>query len=199
MKVGLFAEDDGHTALLSPLIERLAGDEGLQVTISERNSAGGAGMVLRSLRSYLLDLNAGREEFLDILVVARDGNCSGFTARHGEITKHVKALYAGSLVVAVPDPHIEVWYLADPRAPSRALGGDAVAKVPTHKCERHRYKRALREAFREVGIFPVAGGVEYGSDIAGQMDLNGACRDDRSLGRFVDDLRSALRVAGSSS
>jgi hypothetical protein len=196
MRMGLFAEDDGQAALLRPLIERLAADEGVDVQVEERSAVGGVGVTKRALRSYVVDLAAGREPFLEALVVARDGDCRGGTMRREEIARVVGNRYAGRLVVAVPEPHVEIWYLADPRAVARAVGSDVTADVPTLKCERNRYKRALRQAFVGVGITPVAGGVEYGRQIAEGMDLALACRNDSSLARFVADVRGCLRAIG---
>ncbi len=103
--------------------------------------------------------------------------------------------YPGRLVLAVPDPHVEVWYLSDPTALPRVLGEDFTAEAPPYKWERHRYKEALRQACRRAGVEPVAGGVEYGEDVAKAMDLDVACRREEGLGRFRDDLRGAIRAA----
>lgn len=193
MKLGLFAEDEGHARLLNPLIGRISGEEGVDSEVVERSSAGGAAAAARNLRSYISDLSLGRVEYLDVLVVARDGNCRGFGVRKRETEKIVQGRFAGSLVLAVPDPHIEKWYLADPRAPAKAIGESGFADVPARKCERHRYKKALSDAFEQLELTLAAGGIEYGTEIARCMDLDLASRNEPTLQRFISDLRSALR------
>lgn len=113
------------------------------------------------------------------------------------ISRALRDRYVGQLVIAVPDPHVELWYLADRRAVARVLSERFAAEVPVHKCERGRYKTALRAAFRAGGVDPVSGGVEYGEEIGRVMDLPGACRNDPALRAFVEELRRAIR-AGSS-
>lgn len=154
---------------------------------------GGSGRVLVSVRQYAADLAAGLDSFLDLVVVAVDGNCMTALGRRKQVEAAVQDRYAGRLVVAVPDPHVELWYLADPRALPQVLGEDFRADVPAHKCERRRYKDALREACRNAGVEPISDGVEYGEEVASVMDLDLACRNDTSLSRFVDDFRAAVR------
>ncbi len=198
--MGLFAEDDGHRSLLVPLIGRVAETESVQVEVHVRSAEGGIPRVFTALRRYGTDLARGADNFLEILMVALDGNCQGAHERRQTAINALGSGYPGQLVVAVPDPHVELWYLSDPGALPRVLGEDFVAEVPPHKCERHRYKEALRQACRRAGVEPVAGGVEYGEEVAAAMDLDLACRHDEGLGRFRDDLRGALRsaVAGGS-
>ena len=66
-------------------------------------------------------------------------------------------------------------------------------QAPDQKCERDRYKRALREAVRQTGIFPALGGIEYAEDIINAMDLERAGLTEPSLGHFLTDLRPLLR------
>jgi hypothetical protein len=103
--------------------------------------------------------------------------------------------YTGPVVTAVPDPHIEKWYLLDPRAVSRSLGLDYAAAGPPHGSQ--NYKRVLLEAFLAAGFRPPSGGSEFGEDIAAVMDLTLARRSDRDFARFMDDLRRELRLAAS--
>jgi hypothetical protein len=198
MNVGFFAEDEGHRAFIPTLLHRIAELEQIPIEVHERSAIGGLGTALRSLRRYVRDLGRGADDFLEVLVVAVDANCHGVRDRRRHIEEIVKAYYAGVLVVATPDPHIERWYLADPFAIGRVLGQRYAAQVPAQKCERHRYKRALREAFLAIGVDPPAGGIVYGEDIALAMDLREAERQP-DLARFISDYRAAIRqLAGSS-
>jgi hypothetical protein len=65
------------------------------------------------------------------------------------------------LVCAVPDPHIERWYLEDQRALKAVLPGARPPKL-SYRCERGRYKQARRQAIRDAGVEPLLGGAEYG-------------------------------------
>lgn len=60
----------------------------------------------------MTDLARGAEPYLDILVVAVDANCFGVRQRQNDVRKAIGDSYAGQVVVATPDPHIERWYLA---------------------------------------------------------------------------------------
>ncbi len=192
IEVGLFAEDEGHRSLLTGLIRRLAEDEDAAVEVRLRNAAGGSPRVRRALRQYVADLATGRDSFLDVLVVAMDANSDGVAARRQWINGLVGDSYAGTLVTAVPDPHVERWYLADPYAVSRAIDQCYRADLPPTRQRGQGYKRVLRSAFLKGGVDPPAGGPEYGEAIAAVMDLRTACRLPE-LQQFVSDLRAALR------
>jgi hypothetical protein len=131
-----------------------------------------------------------------VLVVAIDGNCSTYVAQRDEITRLMsQAEYPGLFACAVPNPHVERWYIADPIGFQHAVAGATPPSVPRYKCERARYKTALSDALRDSGLEAPLGGAEYGAEIAQHIDLRRAGRDDSSLKHFVDDLRQALAAA----
>lgn len=194
IRVGLFFEDEGHRALIAPLCERLARLEEADISVELRNASGGEARALRNLRQYAIDLGRGTDRFLDVLVVALDGNCNSHHQRAGQIKQILRdGGYAGQLVVAVPDPHIERWFLADIDALSTAVGAALSAQLPGEKCERGFYKDILREAIRSGGVDPPLGGIEFGEDIAMEMDLGSFDRVP-SLQKFARSFRAALRV-----
>lgn len=92
------------------------------------------------------------------------------------------------LVHAVPDPHVERWLLLDGAAFKAVVGHGC--KAPDQKCDRGRYKQRLVEAVRDAGVTPILGGLEYAEDIVRRMNMDRAARTDRSLARFVDELRT---------
>lgn len=194
IEIGLFAEDDGHRSLLVPLVHRLAELEHAEVEVSIRNAHGGHGPAVASLKQFVRDQRRGIEPFYDILIPAIDANCTGVANRLREVNQAVGESYAGQIVPALPEPHIELWYIADPAVVGRILDTGTVAVVPPVKCERNRYKKALREAFLDAGVETLAGGVEYGEDIAVMMDLDVASQTAASFGVFVRDLCGAIRV-----
>jgi hypothetical protein len=195
MKVALFLEDAAHLAFIGTLLRRVASNEGIDIEVEERNAVGGSGQVMTSLRSYVTDLAKGRAEYADVLVVAIDGNCHGVNERVGSIRATAEqAEFAGQLACAVPDPHVEIWYLADGRAAAVVAGSDTgQPALPQYKCEPGRYKALLEQVFLQSGQSPPLGGSEFGEEIATELDLEAACRAQDSLGRFVDELRAALK------
>ena len=191
MKVGLFAEDEGHRGLITGVIRRVATDLRVDVDLIERTAMGGKAQVLRSLRDYVRDLVHGREPFIEILVVALDSDCDAAGKRRDAL--RAADGFAGKIVLAIPEPHVERWFLLDPQAPARALGEGGAAALPDMKCEPNRYKQALRAAFAGMGVDPPAGGVLYGEEIADTMNLELACRH-ADFSAFLGDLRGALRL-----
>lgn len=196
MTVSVFVEDAAHESFIVGLVDRIAGELGIQVDVEVRNALGGRGSVLTSLRRYVRDVARGRERFADVLVVAIDGNCQRSQVIRREIRRIVeRENYAGHLVCAVPNPHIELWYLSDGRAVHSVIGAPGPqAGLPGHKCEKARYKTLLRNAFLDGDIDPPAGGSEYGGEIAHELDLNRARSSDETLDAFAASLTAALRL-----
>jgi len=197
MRASVFVEDAAHASFVVGVLKRVASELVIAVEVDVRNAVGGHGAVVGSLRRYVRDVAQGRESFAEVLVVAIDGNCQG--------TQHVrrairavseKEVYAGQVVCAVPNPHIELWYLLDGRAVNEVIECEgSQPPLPEQKCEKGRYKRLLRDAFRAGDIDPPAGGSEYGDDIAAALDFNRARAADPDFDSFVDDLEAALRSA----
>lgn len=186
-KFGLFCEDDGHRSVVSALIRRVCAEYGLRDEIIPYNSTGGFGSALESLKRYVSDLRRERERLFDCIVVAIDANCSGYNEKQKEIREIVADL-RGFTVMAIPDPHVERWLLLDGSAFRQAVG--VGCQAPDEKCQKNRYKSILRNSFEDAEIFPVFHGIEWAEDIVANMDLRPGRNMDRSLGNFLDDLRS---------
>jgi hypothetical protein len=160
-----------------------------------RNATGGRGKALDELRRFLRDVRRERERPFALLVVAIDGDCRGYRERRDEIRAIVKQSgYLGPVICAVPDPHIERWYLADPRGLQQVLEAGNAPEVPTYKCERGRYKQALRDAIRQTGVVAPLGGLEYGPDVAEVLDLYTVGKADAGFKHFLDELRAELAL-----
>lgn len=198
--IGYFLEDVAQERFLQALVERIAQDLGWPreaLRHNPRNVAGGQGTATTALRQFLRDVRRGRERPFDVLVVVLDGNCQGYAKKRNEIQAITEQTgYAAPLVCAVPDPHIERWYLADPAALRQVIGTEAHPFLPPYKCERDRYRRALREAFAQAGFIPPLGGAEYGPELAEVIDLYAVGRTDPAFRHFVEDLRAALAPLG---
>ena len=186
-----FGEDSGHEQVISSLLKRLSVDEGVPFTLTWRSATHGHGRVVSELKSLLRDIRKEKGDFPDLIVVATDANCVGYTRRRRDITDLTGRIPGIRVVCALPDPHIERWLLIDSAAFKSVLG--VGCQAPDQKCERNRYKRILREAVRQAGISPSLGGIEYAEDIVNAMDLDRSGRDDPSLGHFLDELRPIIR------
>jgi hypothetical protein len=194
IEVSLFAEDFGHEAFLTALVRRIAKELGLEVTIRLRSVRGGRGKALSELEQYLADLERGRDRHPDLLLVATDANCEGYSKRRRDIERKAarfEQAHPGTLVVAIPDPHVERWMLVDSRAFKAVLGHGCDA--PDSKCERQRYKQVLLQAMQTAGIVPPLGGMEYAGDIVEHLDLDRAGSLDDSLGQTVAAIRNRLK------
>lgn len=189
-EIAIFVEDFAHEQFLATLIHRLAEEVGIAVKLEWRNTRHGHGAVVRELKQFLRDLQRGHGGFPDLVVVATDANCKGFTERRNELYSSVSGV-AAHLIFAIPDPHIERWLLLDSAAFKSVFGRGCDA--PDQKCERARYKKKLVDSIRDSGVVPSLGGIEFAEDIINAMDLDRACDADPSLGRLVGDLRSVFK------
>ncbi|MCY3777965.1 MAG: hypothetical protein OXH11_18465 [Candidatus Aminicenantes bacterium] len=124
----------------------------------------------------------------DLIIVATDANCQGLHDRSRAISIPNIPV---SVVLAIPDPHIERWLLLDGAAFRDVFGRGCSA--PDLKCSRNRYKHRLTEAIRDTGRLPYFGGIEYAEDIVHHMDIDRAAQLDTSFRRFVEDLRRVFR------
>ena len=186
-EIALFVEDFAHQQVIGALVQSLADAHGIDVRFDWRSAVRGHGRVVQEFNSYLRDLarQGGRP---DLIIVATDANCSGLNERAREIGNPDAPT---PMVLAVPDPHIERWLLLDGAAFRSVFGKGCDA--PDYKCSRDLYKRRLAEAIHATGVTPSLGGIEFAEDIVQAMDIERAMRADRSLERFVNDLRAAFR------
>lgn len=194
IRVGYFLEDIAQEAFILSLVTRIAEEVGMPETALDhdsRSAIGGRGTVTSELRRFLRDVRRGDERPFDVLVVAIDANCCGYSERRNEI-RHIvdQTDYHGTVVYAIPDPHIERWYLEDSQGLREVVDADIQPQTPPYKCERGLYKLALREAFQEAGIHAPLGGAEYGPEIAEVLDLYEVGNADAAFRHFVTDLRA---------
>ena len=186
-EIALFVEDYAHQQVIGALVQRLAREHGIAVRLDWRSSVRGYGRVVQELGSYLRDLarQGGRP---DLIIVATDANCSGLNERTREIGSPDAP---APMILAVPDPHIERWLLLDGAAFRSVFGKGCDA--PDRKCGRDLYKQRLIEAIHATGITPGLGGIEFAEDIVHGMNIDRAMRADRSLQRFIDEIRNVFR------
>jgi hypothetical protein len=195
-KIVLFLEDSAQEVFISALLERLITEEGKNLEDYDRDILYARGG--KSIEAYEKFLEDGKRRgylAVDLLIVASDGNCNGFTKRKRQLLKVSKGISYPEIVVAVPDPHIERWYLLDANALAEAAGVPIQVVSPTVKCDKNRHKTLLKKAFTDFGLDPPLGGTEYGALVAATMNIYGAGIADHSLRDFVDQVRSWLRRA----
>jgi hypothetical protein len=197
--VGYFLEDRAHEGFLKALVTRVAQEEGFhkeELIHDVRSSRGGAKSIDR-FRDFLREHRGKGALPFDLLVVARDGNCHGYNDTARELKRCAELARFPAIeriVLAIPDPHIERWYLIDGEAFKKALGTSRGPDVPAYKCERAYYKRVLRDQVQDTGIRSSLGGVEYGGRIAENMaDWYHAGEKDIGFKHFCEDLRQLLR------
>lgn len=191
--IDLFVEDRAHEELLKPLVARVAREEGVDVRVRVRAARGGHARALGEFTLYQRIAQSDSPNLgpADLVVVGIDGNCSTFSGARDSIQRATIPTFADRLVVACPDPHVELWYLADPQSFETVVGDRP--NVGRRKCVRDHYKRMLAEAIRRGGHPPTLGGVEFASELVAAMDLYRAGKTTASLKAFLDDLRTGLR------
>ena len=83
--VALFVEDFAHEIFLKAMVQRFGKEHHLEVAFRPYSVRGGFGKVVRELRQFLSDLECGRRELPDLLIVGRDANCQGYLKRRQRI------------------------------------------------------------------------------------------------------------------
>jgi hypothetical protein len=82
--IGYFLEDIGQEHFLVALVERVAKERGLppdRLYHDKRNATGGQGKALNELQRFLRDVSREQERPFDLLLMAVDGNCHGYSKR----------------------------------------------------------------------------------------------------------------------
>lgn len=196
IRIGYFLEDRGHEVLLKAFVARMALSKGYRARewVDDVRAATGSKSI-QAYRAFLKDTcRAGVFPF-DILIVASDGNCKGYLEKKQQLQRYAEKARCPALdrlVFAIPDPHIERWYLADSHAFSRAIGAGGLPALPAYKCKKGIYKKAMRDAVVNSEVVTQFGGYEYGEKIVKEMDLYQAGNTDPSLKHFLDELSALL-------
>ncbi len=186
----LFAEDQGHEAIVGELVRRIAREAGVAADVRPEAVRGGYGHTIAALRDYVRRVRLTDRPMPDLLVVATDANCRGYADRLRAVRAAAGTL-SDRLVCAIPDPHVERWLLVDSHAFKTVLGRGCSA--PDQKCDRDRYKERLAQAVKQTGRRVEVGGLEHAPELIAAMDLDTVRRNDASLGRFVEELEASLR------
>jgi hypothetical protein len=123
-----------------------------------------------------------------------DANCQGHKGRK-DLMDGVLAHYPEfqQLVsYAIPDPHIERWMLADPKAFQTVFGRGCT--LPAIKRAKDEYKKLLRREIRVSGREAPLGGEEFSEDIVMAMNLGQVEAREPSPGLFLRSLKAQFNA-----
>lgn len=192
MLVHLFAEDRAHEEFVKAVLQRLGREAGIEIDLRPQSVRGGHGRTLSEFKEYqkaLTEQGVGLA-MPDLVVVVIDTNCRKHAAAHREIADAVERDFQSRVAIACPDPHVELWYMADPDAIKKAIG--VMPILGRRKCERYYYKQLLVRTIWSAGIPPTLAGIEFAQEIVKHMDWYVACKRQRSFKYFLDELRPLL-------
>lgn len=197
-QVVYFLEDRAHEGFIKALVERIAGEEGLAPTWVEHDvrSARYGSKAVVEWRKFLQEVRHWRTPHPDLWVIAIDGNCHGYTERVAQLRRYLKPTdaFQENVVFAIPDPHVERWYLIDQRALKEATGLAEAPGAPPYKCKKNFYKDELRRALAPPPVQSLLGGPEFAERIVQHMgDLRDLARQEPSFAKLVNDLRAQFR------
>jgi len=194
-RIFFFLEDAAQEAIIPPLFARVLRDEKISHDLCYfrvLNSRGGDS--IRSYKQFLAEVRCGSQPAPDV-VVGSDGNCKGYTVRREELRDIARSYSpAVPLITAVPDPHVERWYMLDSKALAEVVGCSVLPSVPAYKCAKDVYKNLLRDAFRGSGVTPPLGGAEYGPGFAERMGLYAAGKHEAGLADYIAQIRAWIRA-----
>lgn len=187
-------EDVAQEALIPYLVRRLIVEQ--QKNLEDYDlrvlySRGGGS--IRAFKDFIKGVKKRKTPKADVLIVGSDGNCNGFAKRRDQLNNSAKGVPYPVVITAIPDPHIERWYLLDSQALSDAAGVPVQATPPAAKCDKGHYKKLLKNAFAQHNLFPPLGGAEYGPNIAETIDLYAAGVADHALRDFLEQVRTWLQ------
>lgn len=194
--VNLYCEDSGHELFARALLSRLAAELGMRVAVQAMSSRGGHGRALTEFKVWQNAMPRGGSVLTipDLLVLVIDANCQGWSECRRQLSDAVDEQLFPEHVIGCPDPHVERWCFADPKAIQSVLGSPC-PKDPA-KCERAKYKQLLRDTIQGSGQPILTTEMEVAPDLVEAMDLFAAGKNQASLKHFVDDTRNALKRLG---
>ncbi len=198
VRILYFLEDRAQEGLVKALVERVAKEESIvpyMLTHDVRSASHGC-RVVSEFESFIRDMKEMSPADVDLLIVAIDGNCHGYRDRTKDLKRGIPTGHPlfGKIVFAVPDPHIERWYIMDQRAFKLGVGIDRAPAMPAYKCERNHYKQLLHQTLAEADISSLFGGTEYAESIVSKISsLDALFIHNGGFEAFVRGLRDAFR------
>jgi hypothetical protein len=193
-----FLEDRAQEGFIKALVEKVANETGIPNEVLRHmvRSARRGSRVIAEFRKFLKDARRLGSPGADLIVVSVDGNCKGYNDRVKQLNRYLRPTdwFQSRILYAVPDPHIERWYLMDQKALKEGIGVDKAPEMPPYKCKKGHYKQILNKALRDAGIQSLLGGPEYAEKIIGNiLDLRLFAEKNAGLEKFIQDLQKGLR------
>ncbi len=198
VRILYFLEDLAQEGFITALLKKVAHEESIatDTLVHDIRSARGGSRIINEFRNFIKDTSKVGATEIDFLVVAIDGNCKGYNERVKELDKYIKSNHPfnGRVVYAVPDPHIERWYLMDQRAFRSGIGLDRAPSLPPYKCKRDYYKQVINQALKESNVNSLLGGAEYAERIVDSIEnLESLGRQNAGFQSFLENLRRMFR------
>lgn len=189
-EIALFCEDSFHEKFIGALLKRFEKQYGIGPDSKFLSSQGGLPRMAGEFKDFLRDLARDRQQLPDSVIVVVDANCEGHNGRKTVMDRSLVNYPQFQQIVsyAIPDPHIERWMLADPKAFQAVFGRGCT--LPAVKCAKDEYKRLLRKEIRESGIEAPLGGEEYAEEVVMAMDLGQVETREPSFGLFLKSLKA---------
>jgi hypothetical protein len=190
-----FLEDRAQEGFIKALVNRIAQD--IPIPIDSLNhdvrSAQGGSTVIPEFKRFMKDTMQISSSDVDLLVVAIDGNCKGHNERVRQLEGYVNPLHPlrSKIVYAVPDPHIERWYIMDQRAFKNGVGIDRAPDMPSYKCKKDYYKNLLHRVLAESDVSSLFGGTEYAENIVNKIvSIDSLFTQNAGFQNFIEGLRN---------
>lgn len=198
IRILYFLEDRAQEGFITALVKRVAQEESIDSNTLDHKiqSSRGGSRVIPEFKNFIKDTGKAGTPDIDFLVVSIDGNCKGYEERVKQLEKYIKGdhPFKERVVYAVPNPHIERWYLMDQRALKEGIGLDRAPSLPSYKCKKGYYKQVLNQALKDSNLNSLLGGPEYAEKIVDSIqNLKSLGRQDAGFEVFIEDLRRALR------
>ncbi len=198
-----FVEDPAQESFITTVIRRIAAGEGIpaqRVSLSGWAVQDGS-KAIAEFRHFVQEAGDDLWASADIFVVGFDANREGVSERRKQlrmITKPLDIALQDRIAFAVPDPHIERWYLEDQQAFNSVFGPGSAPAMPSYRTDKDYYKLLLHDAIARTGHDSLLGVSAYGEDIALAVKFD-VLSNDRGFKLFRKDLRRAFRRLQSTS
>jgi len=199
IRVLYFLEDRAQEGFIKSLVKKVAKEESIPdgYLYHDIRSARGGSRIINEFRKFLSNIEKMDISELDIiLIVSLDGNCKGYNERVKQLDKYIKEdnPFKNKVIYAIPDPHIERWYLMDQKALKSGIGLVKVPKLPPYKCKKSYYKQLLNNTLKESNVTSLLSGAEYAERIVDCIEkLEVLSRQDVGFKIFIKDLRRMFR------
>jgi hypothetical protein len=200
IRVLYYLEDLAQEGFIKSLVKKIASEENISennLIHNIRSARGGS----KSAKAFIEDLknliDVTDPTETDLIIVSKDGNCEGHSKRKKDLDDKIEDdnPFKKKIVYAIPDPHIERWYIMDQKAFKSGVGIDKAPDLPPYKCDKNYYLDKLHQVIKRAGISSLLGGAEYAERIVENMeDLYTLGKQDSGFGAFVDDLKKTFRM-----